>query len=850
MSRWAAATLPPPLPGLDPDWSRLVSADDSDGVPRTWHVLDNGAEPTAGTMVCVHGNPTWSYLWRRFLAHAPEGWRVLAVDHLGMGFSERTTEPRTFAQRIDDLGAVTGALGVTGPVVSVGHDWGGPISLGWALAHRPQLRAVVLANTGVHQPADSAAPTLIRLARTPLLRTTVCTATDTFVRATSALSRPPLDPGVRAGLAAPYRSAARRHAIGEFVADIPLEPGHPSTATLDAVKAGLAGLADVPVLALWGPRDPVFSDRYLRDLLTRVPHAEVHRYETASHLVTEDAPQTAHHTWQWIRAGGADAEARPARSSPTRRTLWAALDERADDPDTAVVELAGRQRRISFALLARRVREIAAGLAAHGIRPGDRVAMLVPPGPDLTAAVYACWRAGAVIVVADPGLGPPGLARALRGAGPGHVIGAPRGLALARALGIPGLRITTGSLTPAARRLLGATHGLAGIARDGRGRDLPPEPDADAECAVLFTSGSTGPAKGVLYRHHQARAQLDALRAAFGITADDRLVAAFPPFALYGPALGIASAAPDAHAPGQITAVALADAAVAVDATVVFASPAALRTIVATATSGLTDRHREALGRIRLVVSAGAPVPAALLHELRAVLPAAEAHTPYGMTEALPVTDITLSEIDAAGPGEGVCVGRPLAGVELRVSPLARDGRADGPLTDAPGVTGEVCIRADHVKDRYDRLWATEQDSSRDPGWHRSGDVGHLDDAGRLWVEGRLGHVVSTPAGPVTPVGIEQRVQPVAGGPAAAVGVGPPGTQQVVVVLAADGRPGVLADPALATAVRTASGAEVAAVLTTDRLPVDVRHAAKIDRTRVARWAELVLAGRSAGRRP
>ena len=141
------------------------------------------------------------------------------------------------------------------------------------------------------------------------------------------------------------------------------------------------------------------------------------------------------------------------------------------------------------------------------------------------------------------------------------------------------------------------------------------------------------------------------------------------------------------------------------------------------------------------------------------VLPAAQPHTPYGMTEALPVTDITLAEIDAAGPGNGVCVGRPLPGVDVRLSPLGRDGAATGPADRRPGVTGEVCVRGPHLKDRYDQLWATEHDSSRDPGWHRTGDVGHLDEQGRLWMEGRLGHVIAHASGPVTPVGIEQRVQ-------------------------------------------------------------------------------------------
>ena len=102
------------MPGVDPAWSRLVQAVDAEGVPRTWHVLDNGVAPREGTLLCVHGNPTWSYLWRRFLACADPQWRVVAVDQLGMGYSDRTRRARALATRIDDLDALTGELGITG----------------------------------------------------------------------------------------------------------------------------------------------------------------------------------------------------------------------------------------------------------------------------------------------------------------------------------------------------------------------------------------------------------------------------------------------------------------------------------------------------------------------------------------------------------------------------------------------------------------------------------------------------------------------------------------------------------------------------------------------------------------
>ncbi|MGA8993925.1 MAG: AMP-binding protein, partial [Nocardioidaceae bacterium] len=390
-----------------------------------------------------------------------------------------------------------------------------------------------------------------------------------------------------------------------------------------------------------------------------------------------------------------------------------------------------------------------------------------------------------------------------------------------------------------------------GLAESGRGRAAPPVPGPDADCAVVFTSGATGPAKGVVYRQRQVLAQLSLLRSTYGLSDEDRLVAAFAPFALLGPALGIGSCAPDIDVtrPGTLTAATLADAVTAVGGTVVFASPAALRNVAATG-GDLSPARRDELAGVRLLMSAGAPVPVPLLESLRSLLPQASAHTPYGMTEALPVTDVSLADIVAAGDGEGVCVGRPLPGVEVRLAPLDRDGVPAAELVEDPDRVGEICVRAAHVKDRYDALWATERAASAVGGWHRTGDVGRLDAEGRLWVEGRLVHVVTTASGPVTPVGVEQRVERLSTvRAAAAVGVGPAGRQVLVVVVVSESPSRrrrsrtAVADPDLTRAVRDAAGATVAAVLRTDRLPLDIRHASKIDRARVAADAARLLAG-------
>ncbi|ROS74400.1 acyl-CoA synthetase (AMP-forming)/AMP-acid ligase II [Cellulomonas sp. PhB143] len=896
----AGVVDPGSFEGVEPSWSRLVTAPDADGVERTWHVLDNagdlasaGAAPVA-TIVCVHGNPTWSYLWRSVLAAASaqaagggRAWRVVAVDQLDMGWSERTGTRRRLAQRVRDLDAVVRAAGVEGPVVTLGHDWGGVVSLGWAVDHRDELLASAVLNTAVHQPEGTPVPAPLRLALARGVHGLGTERTTAFLDTTLALAHPRLTPGVRAAYRAPYRTAARRGGIAAFVADIPVDADHPSAGELDRIAQGLRTL-DVPALALWGPRDPIFSDRYLDDLRERLPHLDVHRFEGAGHLLAEDV-DVAGAVLTWLgdvadrredRDASPAADARPAREPATAR-LWAHLDALRDDEGTALVEMAPPRgagpRTVSWRLLARRVDEIARGLHAFGVRPGDRVSLLVPPGADLTGVLYACLRLGAVVVVADAGLGLRGLTRAVRGARPDVVVGAVPGLAAARALGWPGRRIATHPLPRATTAALGVETTLVDLASLGaamRGAPLP-EPAQDDVAAVLFTSGSTGPAKGVVYTHAQLGAVRDALAARYGIAPGGSLVAGFAPFALLGPALGARTVTPDMDvtAPRTLTARALADAVAAADARVVFLSPAAVANVVATA-DALGAEDRAALAGVGTFLSAGAPVSLALLDAVGRLMPGAEAHTPYGMTEGLLMTDVTAQEIRAAQAGAaapgGVCVGRPVPGVRVRVSALDGDGRAVGELTADAGVTGEVVVDAPHVKDRYDALWLTERASRRTAGpvdgaaartdgarWHRTGDVGHLDAAGRLWIEGRLAHVVTTPDGVVTPVGPEQAAEQVAQvHRAAVVGVGPAGVQQLVVVVETVGdrhsarrrraRPR-LAGPGLAEQVRERLRervpASVAAVLVVPVLPTDVRHNSKVDRARVAAWAEGVLSG-------
>lgn len=790
----------------------------------------------------------------------------MAPDHLNMGYSDRTPTDRNLGDRIDDLCALTEALGIDGPVITVAHDWGGPISLGWAQRHLDQVQGVVLTNTAVSQPADSAPPWLITTAKSKRVLYTVTQRTLAFVRGALRLSSPEPTAQVRAGFMAPYSTPERRAGIRAFVADVPLDPSHVSYNTLESVAQGLESMRDVPALLMWGARDPVFGEQYLHDLERRLPHAAVHRFAGASHFVTEDAP-VAPAFWDWVSTVG------PYRSIPpipVRETpdLSRPLLPSADAASPLVVELGDDGwRSIQPQQFLDRVHRIARGLEAAGAAPGERVAVMIPPGIDLSVVLYACWQADLVAVLVDSGLGVRNMDRALRSANPDWLVGIPRAITAAKGLRWGGRRVVVGEMDSRLRSALGVERSLRELEFLGEG-GTPNATDpvntgsmntgsmnAESIAAMAFTSGSTGPSKGVKYRAGHIGAQRDAIAELYQITPADRLVAAFAPFALYGPALGITSIVPDMDVtkPATLTAAALGEAAAQVEATMVFASPAALQNVVATAES-MNPHQRAALRNVRLIMSAGAPLRMGLLQSVARLSPSAEIHTPYGMTEMLPVADISLAVRLARGEGSGVCVGRPIPSVSVRIHPLDALGLPSEVASGQPNTLGEVVVSGPHLKEAYDRLWWSEHRSRAADGWHRTGDIGHIDQDGFVWIGGRVQHVITGPAGPIAPISIEHAAERVPGVlRAAAVGVGPLGGQSLVVVIeVANGGSSPLASAETATLVRDELALEgehrPVAILQTAKIPVDRRHNSKVDRTRVAAWADTTLAGGRPGR--
>ncbi|MGO2642921.1 AMP-binding protein, partial [Brevibacterium aurantiacum] len=693
---------------------------------------------------------------------------------------------------------------------------------------------------------------------------TATVVTDGFLRVTMSLGD--LDPEIKDAFRSPYDNASLRHGIGGFVADIPVDENHPSYSELQRVGADIAA-NEHPALLVWGPKDPVFLERYLRDLRQRLPQADVHRFELGSHLVSEDY-DVAGVVTDWLETqfpASTDTNADNVQSpdaEPPARGVTAILDARHDDESIASVDFAQNPaQQISWRHLWHVTTSIAGGLLELGVRPGDRVSMLVPPGNNLTAALYACLKIGAVAVVADAGLGPKGMTRATTSADPQWIIGELPGLGLARAFNWPGRRISVSPLGAVQAKLLKVETSLTALSRTTHHAQLP-TPAATDDAAILFTSGSTGPAKGVRYTHGDISALAAVLTRVFDVREGTGLVAGFPPFALLGPAIGATSVTPDMSVtkPKTLTASAISDAIIAGHSTMVFASPAAYKNVAATA-SDLDEEQKAACARVELVLSAGAPVPLELMDSIAEVFPNASIHSPYGMTEGLLLTDIDRAGVAAADATAnlGVCVGRPIDGVELALAPIDDSGASADVLeqgVDAQGHLGEFVVSAAHIKSGYDNLWATTAASARDDldgrTWHRTNDIGHIDAEGRVWLEGRLQHVVTTPRGPVGPGGLEALIdsdEQVSR--SSIVGIGPAGTQSLVAVLDAEGTelsPGLAPldlTARLRELVADTVGHDLTAVLIAPTFPTDIRHNSKIDRSRLATWADHVLSGGS-----
>jgi len=503
--------------------------------------------------------------------------------------------------------------------------------------------------------------------------------------------------------------------------------------------------------------------------------------------------------------------------------------------------------RLSFGALDARADAAAHALARLGLRAGERTALFVPPGVDFVALFHALLRLGALPILIDPGMGRAALLATLQRSRASALVGSPRAhlarLLFPRAFRQIGLAVTVGpGLAPGATRL------EPELARAPRTPfpAVPVTPESPA--AVLFTSGSTGPAKGVVHTHGNFAAELQLLRAHYGLAPGEVDGACFPLFALFDGALGIASLFPplDPSRPGACDPRAVFEALERGRASFSFGSPAIWRRVVRWARA-----NARRFTHLRRVTIAGAPVPPWVALQLKELLaPGGEVHTPYGATEALPVCDITASELatlaDAIEAGAGSCVGRVLPGLELALirvtdAPIARWDEA---LRVRAGEPGEVCVKGPIATRRYldePAATAAAKIPDGDGFWHRMGDVGRLDGEGRLWFLGRKSHRIEGLHGVLWPVPLENAFERTRGvARAALIGVGERGRERAHLVVEPEPEvePAELIARLAARRRELAQGEVIENFLLHPSLPVDVRHNAKIRREDLKLWAE------------
>jgi acyl-CoA synthetase (AMP-forming)/AMP-acid ligase II len=537
------------------------------------------------------------------------------------------------------------------------------------------------------------------------------------------------------------------------------------------------------------------------------------------------------------------------------------------EPQGTHREVPRSERRLSYRELDAESDCLARGLARLGVTRGMRTVLMVPPSLEFYALTFALFKLGAVVVLIDPGLGIRNLGRCLGEAAPEVFIGVPKAH-LARVL-LGWARRTVRLGVTVGRRLLWGGWTLEKVRRVGQASGgLPPEPvlaltEADETAAILFTSGSTGVAKGAVYTHGIFAAQVAYLKSMYGIEPGEIDLPTFPLFGLFGPALGMTAVIPemDATRPATVDPRGILNTIAHYGVTNLFGSPALLRRVGSWPQFvGHTPALR-ALPTLRRVISAGAPVPAPVIQRFTELLSAGvQVHTPYGATEALPVSTIGSDEIlcetaAATTLGKGVCVGRPVDGMSVRIVRID-----DGPipiwsddLLLPQSEIGEIVVQGPVVTRSYfNRPEATMLHKIDDPArgsfWHRMGDVGYFDDKGRLWFCGRKSQRVVTANGTLFTIPCEGVFNAHPGVVRSAL-VGARIGRTVVPVICVERFLVVGRNPDASLLVRELiARAEAHEHTRTIRhflihlgFPVDIRHNAKIFREKLAEWASRQL---------
>jgi acyl-CoA synthetase (AMP-forming)/AMP-acid ligase II len=500
---------------------------------------------------------------------------------------------------------------------------------------------------------------------------------------------------------------------------------------------------------------------------------------------------------------------------------------------------------------------LADGLMSMGVRPGTRLVLMVPPSIDFISLVFALFKAGVVTVLIDPGMGRANLIRCLAECDPEGFVGIPLAQAVRTLLRgrFPKAKY---NITVGRRWFWGGKTVAQLRARSLSENFQPIQTKSDDPAAIIFTTGSTGPPKGVLYRHGNFTAQVDQIRDFYKIQPGEIDLPGFPLFALFNCAMGVTTVIPDMDPtrPARVDPKKIIEAVNDWNVTQAFGSPALWNVV-----GRYCEDKNIVLPTLKRVLSAGAPVPPHVLKRMKAAIPPdGDVHTPYGATEALPVASICASEVLSetaakSAAGAGTCVGRHFPGIEWKIVRITDDPIPTIEQAEElpAGEIGELIVRGKVVTTEY--VTATSANALHkirdgDTFWHRMGDVGYLEND-RFWFCGRKSHRVLTTRGTLFTIPCEAIFNQ---HPwiyrSALVGTGPRGHQRPWIFLeawpehykAAHRNADQLYAELRQLALAHPHTAEIETFyLVADTLPVDIRHNAKIFREKLAERADILV---------
>jgi len=508
---------------------------------------------------------------------------------------------------------------------------------------------------------------------------------------------------------------------------------------------------------------------------------------------------------------------------------------------------------LTFAQLDQETSDLAAGLQQLGVTPEHKLVLMVRPGIEFIALTFAVFKTGATVVLIDPGMGRKRIFDCLDEIEPDGFIALPiiHAIRKLRRGRYPKARFNVSAGT---KREWGGIPYLE-LMKQGRNRFQPVETKATDRAAIIFTSGSTGPPKGVVYEHGMFDAQVDLLQQQYQIQPEEIDLPGFPLFALFNLAMGVTTVIPDMDPtrPAEVNPLRIIEAIENQGITQAYGSPALWNRV-----GRYCVEKNIQLPSLKRMLSAGAPVPVHVLLKMTQSCAErdAEMFTPYGATEALPVCSISASQVldetaALTAQGRGTCVGTPfpqvnVAVIEPQPGPIANFADT---VRCAAGTIGEIIVSSPSAtREYYERPEATAQAKIPDGDrfWHRMGDMGYIDDEGRLWFCGRKAHIVTTAAGPMYPVCCEPIFnQHTSIYRSALVGIGPAGQQEPVLIAEPESGqfpPSAADRQRLIQELRELGRANpltesITKFLFHRSLPVDRRHNVKIHREELAVWA-------------